>query len=120
MAVWTQLAAQPATAAQESNRLEIDLPAAVRLADERNVDVAIFLARVEAATARLAQARLAAVPSLRVGTTEERHEGTIQETSGNVVDVDRAARFRGSPEPVRRSRPTDGARARPVLAARGR
>ena len=95
MAVWTQLAAQPATAAQESNRLEIDLPAAVRLADERNVDVAIFLARVEAATARLAQARLAAVPSLRVGTTEERHEGTIQETSGNVIDVDRAARFRG-------------------------
>jgi outer membrane protein TolC len=67
----------------------------VRLADERNLDVAIFLARVEAATARLTQARLTAVPSVRVGTTEDRHQGTIQETSGNVVDIDRASRFRG-------------------------
>jgi outer membrane protein TolC len=91
-AAWP-LAAQ--RTAQGSNVLEIDLPTAVRLADERNVDVAIYLARVEAATARLTQARLSAVPSVRVGTTEDRHEGTIQETSGNVVDVDRAARFRG-------------------------
>lgn len=87
------LFAQPG--AQENNRLEIDLPTAVRLADERNLDVAIFLARVEAADARLAQARLTAVPSVRVGATDDRHEGTIQETSGNVIDVDRAARFRG-------------------------
>jgi outer membrane protein TolC len=87
------LAAQRAVG--DANVLEIDLPAAIQLADERNVDVAIFLARVEAATARVTQARLAAVPSVRVGTTEDRHEGTIQETSGNVIDVDRAARFRG-------------------------
>lgn len=77
------------------NELEIDLPTAIRLADERNLDIAIFLARVEAATARLAQARLAAVPSVRVGTAEDRHEGTIQETSGAIVDIDRASRFRG-------------------------
>jgi outer membrane protein TolC len=88
------LAAQPA--ANGENRLEIDLPTAVRLADERNLDVAIFLARIEATNARLTQARLTAVPSIRVGTTEDRHEGTIQETSGNVVDIDRAARFRGA------------------------
>src|SRR5687768_17535895 len=87
------LAAQPP--AQGTDVLEIDLPAAVRLADERNVDIAIYLARVEAATARLTQARLSAVPSVRVGTTEDRHEGTLQETSGNILDVDRAARFRG-------------------------
>lgn len=87
------LSGQPAT--QNQNPLEIDLPTAIRLADERNLDVAIFLERVEAANARLTQARLEAVPSIRVGTTEDRHEGTIQETSGNVVDVDRAARFRG-------------------------
>jgi outer membrane protein TolC len=87
------LAAQPA--APGANILEIDLPTAVRLADERNLDVAIYLSRVEAATARLSQARLAAVPGVRVGTTEDRHEGTIQETSGNVVDIDRASRFRG-------------------------
>jgi outer membrane protein TolC len=86
------LAAQSAPADQ---RLDIDLPTAVRLADERNLDVAIFLARVELAEARLTEARLSAIPRLRVGTTEDRHDGTIQETSGAVVDVDRAARFRG-------------------------
>jgi outer membrane protein TolC len=86
------LAGQPAA---DPNRFEIDLASAVRLADERNVDVAIFLARIEAATARLTQARLAAVPSIRVGATDDRHEGTIQETSGNVIDADRASEFRG-------------------------
>jgi outer membrane protein TolC len=84
--------AQPASG---TNALQIDLPAAIRLADERNLDVAIFLARIEAADAKLRQARLAAVPSVRVGTTEDRHDGTIQETSGNVIDADRASRFRG-------------------------
>jgi outer membrane protein TolC len=87
------LAAQPA--ASSDGRLAIDLPTALRLADERNLDVAIYLARVEAASARLTQARLAAVPSVRVGTTEDRHDGTLQETSGNVLDIDRASRFRG-------------------------
>jgi outer membrane protein TolC len=86
------LVAQPAPGA---NVLEIDLPAAIRLADERNLDVAIFLARIEAADARLTQARLAAVPSVRVGATEDRHDGTIQETAGDVIDADRASRFRG-------------------------
>ncbi|HSC16012.1 MAG TPA: TolC family protein [Gammaproteobacteria bacterium] len=94
IAACTSLAAQPA--ADNESRLEIDLATAVRLADERNVDVAIFLARIEAATARLNQARLMAVPSLRVGATDERHEGNIQETSGNVIDADRASQFSGA------------------------
>jgi outer membrane protein TolC len=92
VAVFAPVAGQPTA---EQNRLEIDLASAVRLADERNVDVAIYLARVEAATARLTQARLAAVPNIRVGATDDRHEGTIQETSGNVIDADRASEFRG-------------------------
>ena len=94
IAACASLAAQPA--AENENRLEIDLATAVRLADERNVDVAIFLARIEAATARLNQARFMAVPNLRVGATDERHEGTIQETSGNVIDADRASQFGGA------------------------
>jgi outer membrane protein TolC len=84
------LAAQPTSSA-----LQIDLPTAVRLADERNLDVAIYLARVEAATARLTQARLLAVPDIRVGTTEGRHEGAIQDVSGRILDVETASRFRG-------------------------
>jgi outer membrane protein TolC len=88
-------ASVPLVAQQAGNVLEIDLPTAVRLADERNVDVAIYLARIEAADARLTQARLAAVPNVRVGATEDRHDGPIQETSGNVIDVERISRFTG-------------------------
>jgi len=87
------VAAQPAE--QGGNALEIDLPTAVRLADERNLDVAIYLARVEAADARLTQARLIAVPNVRVGATQDRHDGPIQETSGNVIDVERISQFSG-------------------------
>ena len=87
------VATQPAE--HGGNALEIDLSTAVRLADERNLDVAIYLARVEAADARLTQARLMAVPNIRVGATEDRHDGPIQETSGNVSDVERTSRFTG-------------------------
>jgi outer membrane protein TolC len=85
----------PLAAQQTPSALAIDLPTVVRLADERNLDLAIYLTRVEAATARLTQARLLAVPSVRVGTTEGRHEGTIQDVAGNILDVDSASRFRG-------------------------
>ena len=75
--------------------LQIDLASALRLADERNLDVAIYVERVAEATAKLAQARTLAVPTLRIGASQNRHGGNLQETSGNVVDADRAARFNG-------------------------
>jgi outer membrane protein TolC len=76
--------------------LEIDLATALRLADERNLDVAIYYQRVAAASAALAQARVLAVPTVRLGSSYDSHEGTIQETGGNVIDADRASRFVGA------------------------
>jgi len=76
--------------------LKIDLGTALSLADERNLDVAIYYQRVAAASAALTETRLLGVPTLRVGTNSDRHQGTIQETSGLVVDVDRASRFTGA------------------------
>lgn len=75
--------------------LTIDMPTALRLADERNLDIAIFWERTAEASARLSQARTLAVPTLRVGTSYNRHSGTLQETGGQVVDVDRVSEFRG-------------------------
>lgn len=75
--------------------LPIDFVMALRLADERNLDVAIFLERVAEATAKLRQARTLAVPTLRVGTSYARHTGNLQETGGQVLDVDRVSEFRG-------------------------
>ncbi|HVY63310.1 MAG TPA: TolC family protein [Gammaproteobacteria bacterium] len=88
-------AAQCAVAAADES-LRIDLGTALRLADERNLDVAIYYQRVAAASATLAESRLLAVPTLTVGTDSDRHHGTLQETSGVVDDVDRASRFTGA------------------------
>lgn len=75
--------------------LPIDMAMALRLADERNLDIAIFLERVAETTARLHQARTLAVPTLRIGTSYNRHSGSLQETSGQVLEVDRVSQFRG-------------------------
>jgi len=81
--------------ASESEVLPIDLATALRLADERNLDIAIYMERIAEASARVAQARTLAVPTLRAGATSDRHTGNIQETGGQVLDVDRASRFTG-------------------------
>jgi outer membrane protein TolC len=76
--------------------LRIDLGTALRLADERNLDVAIYYQRVAAADATLAQARLLAVPTIRIGSAYDQHHGNIQETSGVIDDVERVSRFTGA------------------------
>jgi outer membrane protein TolC len=57
--------------------LEIDLATALRLADERNLDLAIYVERIIEADAKLAQARALAIPTLRVGASYNRHDGTL-------------------------------------------
>ena len=79
----------------QADVLRIDLPTALRLADERNLDIAIYVARIAEASAKVAEARTLAVPSARVGADFARHTGNIQETSGQVIDADRASRFSG-------------------------
>ena len=99
----------PATAALEAGRIEeADRRLAalqqrcppseqtyrcLRLADERNLDIAIYVERIEEASAQVAQARVLAVPTLRAGARYDRHTGAIQETGGQVLDVDRVSRF---------------------------
>lgn len=78
-----------------STALEIDLPTALRLADERNLDVAMYVERLAAASAELTLARTLAVPTVRIGGSYDRHTGNIQETSGQVVDADRVSQFTG-------------------------
>lgn len=73
----------------------LDLPTALRLADERNLDVAIYLDRIAEASAEVAEARTLAIPTLRLGGNYVRHTGNIQETSGQVIDVDRVSQFTG-------------------------
>ncbi len=75
--------------------LRIDLATALRLADQRNLDVAIYVQRVAEASARLSEARTLAIPTLRAGSGYNRHQGPLQETGGQVLDADRASRSFG-------------------------
>jgi outer membrane protein TolC len=75
--------------------LAIDMATALRLADERNLDVALYLERVAEASAEVTQSRTLAVPTLRIGASYNRHSGGLQETGGQVLDVDRVSQFRG-------------------------
>jgi outer membrane protein TolC len=93
---WAAASALPQPAAPPAAPLLIDLPAALKLADERSLELASYLARIEEATARLAQARLLGVPTLRIGADYDHHDGNIQETSGNVLDVERVSQFTGA------------------------
>jgi outer membrane protein TolC len=75
--------------------LRIDLATALRLADQRNLDVAIYVQRVAEASARLSEARTLAVPTVSVGGDYNRHHGPLQETGGQILDVDRVSQMLG-------------------------
>jgi outer membrane protein TolC len=88
--------AWPQANSSDDNVLAIDLATALRLADERNLDIAIYIERVAEASAKVAQARTLAVPTIRVGGSYDRHTGNIQETNGQVIDADRVSRLTGA------------------------
>lgn len=67
----------------------IDLPTALRLADANNPTVNIARARVREATAQLARARVAWVPTLTFGPAFFYHEGIDQNRRGETFIVSR-------------------------------
>ena len=69
--------------------MPIDLSGALRLADERNLDITIYLEKVSESSARLEQSRILAIPTLRFGGSYNDHSGPLQETDGTVVGIDR-------------------------------
>jgi outer membrane protein TolC len=84
---------QPAPA---SNCYPIDLPTALQLADASNLQVRLAREQVLAAYALLGQADALWLPSLRAGVHWNKHEGTLQETNGNVLNVSRTSLYAGS------------------------
>ena len=91
------LAAAPSGSAGETDRdpFAIDLATALKLADLDNTKVALAREKIAEAEARLLQARTLLLPDLSAGASYHRHEGPLQETNGNVLDVDRSSRFAG-------------------------
>jgi outer membrane protein TolC len=77
----------PASASSESAKpLPINLPTALRLANVQAVDIAAAAERIRVATARLQQARALWLPTITLGGDYNRHDGRIQDATGNIID----------------------------------
>jgi outer membrane protein TolC len=76
---------QPAQAASDKP-LPINLPTALQLANVQAVDIAAAAERIRVAAAVLQQARALWLPTITVGGDYGRHDGKIQDSTGNIVD----------------------------------
>lgn len=83
------------TATAFGEPLTIDLPSALKLADEQNTVLAIHVQQVTQAELGKSAAWYQWVPTLRVGAGYSYQDGALQETSGNVLDVERNSRYVG-------------------------
>ena len=77
------------------NQYPIDLPAALRLAGGNNLQIALASQRVLAAQARLQGATALWLPSFNGGIGYNIHRGKIQDTAGDILDVNRSSAYAG-------------------------
>jgi outer membrane protein TolC len=75
--------------------LAIDLPTALALAAGENPQVAFARQRVGEAFANLRAAEALWVPSLRAGLNYNKHEGTIQDVAGKMIETSRGSVYSG-------------------------
>ena len=87
---------EPASDTVESATYPIDLATALRLAGASNLQIAIASERVAEAAARSLGADALWAPSLRAGLGYNHHDGRIQDTRGDVIEVSRESLFVGA------------------------
>ena len=79
----------PPSGLEGVTRRLIDLPTAIRLAGANNLEIALVRERVHEAYAQAGIAQEQFLPTVSPGIGYYRHEGRIQGTRGNVLDVDK-------------------------------
>ncbi len=73
----------------------IDLPTALRLAGANNLQIRFAQHRLSESLARLDGAEVLWLPSISAGPLYNKHDGRIQDTRGDVIEVSRNAAFIG-------------------------
>ncbi len=101
------LPAPPAESDQEA--FPVDLPTILRLAGGRNWAVQLAGERIHQAQADVMAAEAMWLPSLNVGIGATKHEGQIQATTGEIIDVSRSSLFVGGGAKVANAPLTGGA-----------
>lgn len=97
--------------------LPIDLATALRLAGASNLQIALARASVGEAQAVLSLANVLWVPSLQAGVGYNRHDGQIQDTRGDIIEVSRSSLFTGGGAVTDGAFPLTGAAAGPARFA---
>ena len=86
---------KPANIGLANERFPIDFPTVLRLADADNLQVASAREQIQQAYAEYRQANVLWLPSLRAGAHFHHHDGTLQGSGGNIVDVSRSSVYAG-------------------------
>jgi outer membrane protein TolC len=86
---------EPAPIANRAGVCAIDFSAALAIAAGDNPQVAFSRQRINEAYAQLQAANVLWVPSFRAGVSGNKHEGTIQDVEGTVLDVSRNSLYSG-------------------------
>jgi outer membrane protein TolC len=73
----------------------IDLPATLRLADQRNTELALQVEKLNHAELDVDAAVYQWIPTLRLGHSYAWQDGALQNTNGTVANVERNARYTG-------------------------
>ncbi len=76
---------------EDTQRLPIDLPTALKLAQANAIDVAVAAERSKLARAQLQRARVAWLPNIIWGFDYARHDGRIQDVVGNAITTDKSS-----------------------------
>jgi outer membrane protein TolC len=88
--------AQLQTELADQRSISIDLGAALRLAGVENPEVVLSRQRVEAVVAQQQFAAAQVLPTLNLGSNYDKHTGLLQQSSGNILNVDRSALYVGA------------------------
>ncbi|MGE3805080.1 MAG: TolC family protein [Gemmataceae bacterium] len=89
------IAMLPPAVKPAKDRFPIDLSTVWRLAGANNLQIALASERIREATAQLEGARALWLPSLQFGVGYNRHDGQIQDTRGDILEVSRSSVYTG-------------------------
>ena len=90
-----KIAAPPASILDPDTK-PIDLPTSLKLAGVENPEILLARQRVVEAVALRQLAAVQILPNLNAGTNFDSHTGNLQQSSGNILSVNRSAMYAGT------------------------
>ena len=88
--------AAPSSPESGERPLPITLPSALQLANVQPIDIQLAAQRIEVATAALERAKVLWVPTLYLGGDYFRHDGQVQDVTGNVAGTSKQSLMLGA------------------------